>query len=136
MEDREAASLLRAVCELAVVTQSQDWEGGEEGTLDPTKMAKAIVPARWGAAFEVARYLQDRFDHLPLPSPGADPKGFCWLTWEQGPKKFELALESETYRWVAQTSEKRSEHASPRMHDVVQSLRATFPPPSVALVSP
>lgn len=113
---------------MAARTNSLDWDTeGEEGTLDPTKMAKAIPPARWLKAFKVAIDMSDTLPHLPIPEPAADPQGHAWIEYELDGQFFKLALQSDKFVVVRRTKCIESTHDMANLGEVADALSATFP---------
>ena len=124
----EKEILFREFVALAVGTNAGDWSAdGENGTMDPAKMARAIPPARWGKAFKLAEDVSDTLPHLPPPVPGADPDGGVWLTWEKSKFRLALKLLRGKFAWTMRTDGGESSHESESPYDLVQALDATFP---------
>lgn len=104
--------------------------------------AKPIGLAQWKQAIAVAIILDNAVGHLPTPKPGADEAGFIWLTYEEERRNVRFALEVHStlikpahvksmgcrFDWTTRRDGFDKKHSSWSLSDVVQSLRATFPP--------
>ena len=119
--------LYEAFKDIAAVTNGNDWNtGSEEGTLDPSKMATAIPPARWLKAFKVAIDMSDTLPHLPVPVPAADPAGHTWLEYERDGAFFKLAIQRDAFMVVRRTACLETTHAMANLGEVADALSATF----------
>ncbi|HEY2516964.1 MAG TPA: hypothetical protein VGI39_39100 [Polyangiaceae bacterium] len=76
------------------ITAQVGWnKTGEELSRDPTDVgAKPIAKDDWQDAFKVAMKVAWAAPWMPRPTPGADPEGFVWFTYELGDTR-RLALQ-------------------------------------------
>lgn len=110
---------------LAALAGQPGWEDSNAVQTHPG--AKPIGLAQWGAAMSTAG-LVSHAAGCPYPSPGIDPTGFIWLNWRAGAGEFSLELHAsllnQSYKWRRIVDGMPREHASPRLEDVVEAVRA------------
>jgi hypothetical protein len=85
----------------------------------------------WSEALMLAIAVSMETPGLPVPVPGADPKGFIWLTWSQDTTDLALQLQQGllarySYVWDTTLWGVRSRHESVRLKDVMEALQAAF----------
>lgn len=129
-------ALHREMGQLADTTSRLGWDRDEDA-LDGAKPsvtgAKPIGVRLWSEALMLAVAVALEFPDLPHVTPGADPSGHIWLTWESGAGT-RLALKLEqgllvrySYVWETTLWGVKSHHRSARVRDVFEALRAAFP---------
>lgn len=106
---------------LAQVTSSPKWDN---------ENAKAIGVQQWVEVWALAQIIHRTVD-LPKPTPGADPKGFMWLTWEKDGRKFALEIHPgllvrHMYEWTTTDMGIPTRHKSVSLRGVVEGLRSLF----------
>jgi hypothetical protein len=113
---------------LSRATGSFGWDRGpDELFSDPKNLgAKPIPKNEWLRAMETAVSLCRANPKAGKPTPGADPEGFIWLTWERGSNRFSLAVKKGVYAWERRDSFGAASHSSQRIEDVSEALRASM----------
>jgi hypothetical protein len=118
---KELIALHCAMAMLMGATSTAKWDDAS---------AKAIGQAQWDGVWKLAIEIDNHVRSLPVPTPGADPLGFIWLTYAAGERKFELELHADLtrkpYRWTITKDGMKSSHQSDKKHELLEALRATF----------
>jgi hypothetical protein len=125
---------------LSSVTKAIGWDKtGEDIVANPQDTgAKPIAPGEWQEAMKVALKLGVAVAGLPRPTPGADPEGFVWLTYEMGEhRRVAVQLRADRLVWTMKdalgdrTHEKRFvssiiETRNAAIRDLAEALRVVF----------
>ena len=124
MNPTTVATLYRDLGELAAATTEPKWDG--------TDACKAIGVRQWKDALRLALLVHDAAEWLPVPTAGADPLGFIWLTWEaaSGARvvcKVNPSLIGKRITWTARRDGMDRDFSADHARDLIESLRATFP---------
>lgn len=98
------------------------------GWCEDDPKCKIIDTDRYVHALTVAIILAKCNPRLDLPVPGADPEGFLWLTYTDGPDRG-LALElcPGKYRWTQSNMGDKRTFESTSLNDVAEAMRTVFP---------
>jgi hypothetical protein len=121
MIDLRVAPLAREMGSLAVVTRQHAWA-------DDDQNCKIIPTSEYVKALTVAIILAKENPRLDMPTPGADPDGFVWLTYVDGPSRgLALELRPGKYRWTQSNMGDKRTFESDSLDDVAAAMRAVFP---------
>ncbi len=124
MIDFRVAPLARELGSLHEATRQHDWCEGHE--------AKVIPITEYVKALTVAIILAKENPRLDMPIPGADPEGFLWLTYLDGPSRgLALELRPGKYRWTQSNLGDKRTFESDSLDDVAEAMRAVFPLPAI-----
>lgn len=121
MNAQEREQLHADMAALYVSTQEPKWDGAS---------AKPIGMRNWNEALVSAVFVDENVHGLPVPTPGADPGGFVWLTWATESRRFALSLTTslvdKKYRWTRTVYGIESSYEADSWRDVIESMRSTF----------
>lgn len=125
-EDK-ASKLALEMGALARVTWQNDWAEGEETSV-------AVATGQWIKALTVAVCIMKAVPWVDMPVPGADPRGWVWLTFSNGAREgLALEIRPDSYRWVQNALGDKKYYQSESLNAVVEGMRATFSRPLVLL---
>lgn len=83
--DQQMRTLAEEIGTLSKCTRVVGWDRTpEEVVADPHSIGRAVPPEAWQRAMKVALKAGVHVAGLPKPTPGADPGGYAWLTWQAG----------------------------------------------------
>lgn len=125
-------SLAADIANLAKVTGGFGWDRGEDALFaNPSDLgAKPIPKNEWLEAMRVAIDLTRAAPHAGKPTPGADPEGFVWLTWEKSGTRFALGITKGGYKWERRDGLGIRSEVSPTIADAAAAMRAAFTKPA------
>lgn len=114
---------------LANYASTSGWEDSSGKKTEPG--AKPIGMAQWGAAIVTAGMIAEQVPQAGMPTPGADPLGFVWLTWEfKNGARLELELHADLlaqrYEWTNVRDGMPARHSSNELREVVEALRSVM----------
>ena len=125
--DNNINSLARQLAALRQVTSQHAW-------CEDDQNCKVIPISHYIKALGVAIVLAKENPRLPMPVPGADPKGFVWLTWTDGDSRgLALELHDRKYRWTQSAMGDKRTFESDSLNDVAEAIRAVFPQSMIIL---
>ncbi len=117
----DISPLARELASLSQVTMQHAWA-------DDDQNCKTIGISEYVKALTVAIILAKEHPRLGLPIPGADPEGFLWLTYLDGPTRgLALELRPAKYRWTQNALGDKRTFESAHLTDVAEAMRAVFP---------
>ncbi len=121
MIDVRVAPLARELGSLSMVTRQHAWcEDNQDCEIIPT--------SEYVKALTVAIILAKENPRLDMPIPGADPKGFLWLTYVDGPSRgLALELHPGLYKWTQSCMGDKRTFQSDSLDDVAEAMRTVFP---------
>lgn len=121
MIDLRVAPLARELGALSTVTRQHAWA-------DDKQDCKIIPVTDYVKALTVAIILAKENPRLDMPTPGADPDGFLWLTYVDGESRgLALELRPGKYRWTQSNLGDKRTFESDSLDDVAEAMRAVFP---------
>lgn len=132
--DRKIQQFAMDIAKLTRVTSAVGWDKDDSQIIfDPTDVGgRPIYRDKWVRALAVGIGLAKAFPWLDAPVPGADPKGFCWLSWYQGDNRgLALEVHDGLYRWTQRDpigGKKTIESDS--LDDVAEAMRSVFVVPN------
>ena len=102
----EASAFVKATETWAAVTSEGSGKGRGEPSWWPDIMhGKPIGRAQWLTVIGIAGMVAKEVDWIGWPIPGADPRGFTWLTWANHDESRRVAVQvhaskaKKTYAW-------------------------------------
>lgn len=106
---------------LSLKTRHVGW-ADEHGVPD----AEPISKEQWLECLATALLIAKEIHGLPAPTPGADPKGFCWLTYEHGERRVAVELRAPRFVWTIRKDGFEQEHSSDKASELANALKQTF----------
>lgn len=139
----EMKLLAADIRELMSVTSTIGWDRPTDAVVaNPQDLGAKPVPySDWHFALKCALKLGVANPWIKRPTPGADPEGFVWLTWNKDePRQFELAIKEDRFIFIMKddmgkrTVERRFERklvpsVDAAIRDVSEALRTVMPRP-------
>ncbi len=121
MIDMRVGPFARELGSLSTVTRQHAWA-------DDDQNCKIIPTSDYIRALTVAIILARENPRLDMPIPGADPEGFIWLTYIDGPSRgMALELHPGLYKWTQSNLGDKRTFQSTSLDDVAEAMRAVFP---------
>lgn len=88
--------------------------------------AEPISKEAWLECLATALIIAKEIPGLPLPVPGADPLGFCWLTYERGARRVAVEMRAPRFVWTITKDGFDSVHEHTTAKELGEALKQTF----------